>query len=265
MVSGEVRWIESMKIGFPNNPRRNILTEVAWIGNNSFDFVDLFLEEDLATPEKIDTESLKDTLSHYSLEAVGHTAWYLPIGSPVKALRAAAIDEVERYLALFSRIGVSRVTVHSQWPGGMFSAQEGLAFQIESLREIVLLARELGIGIMYEPVDTPDDSLKNVARILDRIPELLFHLDIGHAHLHGRKPEQFIQEFSSRLSHVHLHDNSRNLDLHLPMGCGTVNWDDTVKALKKYYDGTITIEVFSRDKEYVLMSRDKLKRMWDAL
>jgi sugar phosphate isomerase/epimerase len=253
-----------MKIGFPNNPRRNILKEIEWIGSNSFDFVDLFLEEDQAAPEKIDPTKLKSLLSRYSLDAVGHTAWYLPIGSPMRALRAAAIKEVKRYLELFADLGVSKVTIHSHWPGGMFSAQEGVEFQIESLSEIVKMARIYHLVIMYEPVDTPDDSQKNVARILGSVPDLMFHLDIGHANLHGRRPEQFIQEFSSRLTHVHLHDNVRNQDLHLPMGSGTVNWDEVIKSLKRHYDGTITIEVFSRDKDYVLHSRDKLKRMWAA-
>ena len=40
-----------MKIGFPNNPRKNILEEIEWIGKNGFDFIDLFLEEDQAGPE----------------------------------------------------------------------------------------------------------------------------------------------------------------------------------------------------------------------
>jgi len=41
-----------MKIGFPNNPRRDTLNEIEWIGKNGFDFVDLFLEEDMAAPGK---------------------------------------------------------------------------------------------------------------------------------------------------------------------------------------------------------------------
>jgi|GEM_PF-3599627 len=42
-----------MKIGFPTNPRKNILEEVEWIGKNGFDFVDLFLEEDEAFQKKV--------------------------------------------------------------------------------------------------------------------------------------------------------------------------------------------------------------------
>ncbi len=49
-----------MKIGFPNHPQRNILKEIEWIGKNGFDFVDLFLEEDKAVPEKIDIKKNKE-------------------------------------------------------------------------------------------------------------------------------------------------------------------------------------------------------------
>jgi len=90
-----------MKIGFPNNPRKDLLKEIEWIGKNGFDFVDLFLEEDKATPEKINVEKVKKLLRKYNLGVVGHTAWYLPIGSPIKTLREASVKEIVRYFEVF--------------------------------------------------------------------------------------------------------------------------------------------------------------------
>jgi sugar phosphate isomerase/epimerase len=46
------------------------------------------------------------------------------------------------------------------------------------------------------------------------------------------------------------------------MGCGNIDWERTLKCLKKYYDGTITLEVFSRDRDYVLLTKEKLARLW---
>jgi hypothetical protein len=63
-----------MRIGFPNNPRKDLLEEIEWIGKNGFDFVDLFLEEDQAVPEKINVEKIKKLLEKYKLSAIGHTA-----------------------------------------------------------------------------------------------------------------------------------------------------------------------------------------------
>ena len=251
-----------MRIGFPNNPRRDLMQEIEWIGRNGFDFVDLFLEEDKAVPERIDTGKVGKLLRKYRLGVVGHTAWYLPIGSPARGLREAAVKEAVRYFRAFSELGVRFVTVHANWPGGMFSEREGIRFQAWSLRRLVREADAFGLRVMYEPLDGPYDSEKNVAEILRRVPGLFLHIDIGHANLFGRRPERFIRRFGSRLKHIHLHDNNGERDLHLPMGCGSIEWESVVETLKRCYDGTVTLEVFSRDREYALLARDKLKSMW---
>ena len=67
------------------------------------------------------------------------------------------------------------------------------------------------------------------------------------------------------IKHVHLHDNNGDKDLHLPMGCGSIEWKKTLKTLKKYYNGTITLEVFSKDKDYVLLTKEKLRKLWNKL
>lgn len=148
-----VFWLEPMKtykIGFPNNPRKDLLQEIAWIGENGFDFVDLFLEEDQAVPEKIDLEKVSLLLKKYRLETVGHTAWYLPIGSPIKAMRDCSVSEAERYFKVFSALDTKYVTFHANWPRGMFTLGEGLSFQVETLKKLVELAGGYGLAIMYE-------------------------------------------------------------------------------------------------------------------
>lgn len=251
-----------MKIGFPNNPRKNILEEVEWIGKNGFDFVDLFLEEDKAVPEKIDVKKVKKLLQRYKLDVVGHTAWYLPIGSPVKSFREIAILEAKRYFEVFSKLNVKYVTIHANWPPGMFSTKEGIKFQIETLKKLVEEAKKYNINLIYEPIDTWQDDIKSVSEILKKVPNLYLHIDIGHVNLFGRKPEQFIKKFHNKLKHIHLHDNNGEKDLHIPMGTGNINWENLIKILKKYYSGTITLEIFSRDKDYVLLSKDKLRKLW---
>jgi len=67
------------------------------------------------------------------------------------------------------------------------------------------------------------------------------------------------------LKHVHLSDNKGSEDLHLPMGTGNIDWKKILKILKKYYQGTITLEVFSKDKDYALLSKEKLRRLWKKL
>lgn len=254
-----------MKIGFPNNPRKNILEEIEWIGKNKFDFVDLFLEEDQAVPEKIDVEKVKKLLQKYKLDVVGHTAWYLPIGSPVKSFRENAISETKRYFEVFSKLNVKYVTIHANWPPGMFSTKEGIKFQVETLRKLAKLAKDYNLTLVYESIDTEKDDIKGVSEILKKVPELYLHIDIGHVNLFGRKPEQFIKKFYKKLKHIHLHDNDGNKDLHIPLGTGNIDWEKTLKILKKYYNGTITLEIFSKYKDYILLSKEKLRKLWNKL
>ena len=111
--------------------------------------------------------------------------------------------------------------------------------------------------------------LEQLCDLLNPLPDLGLHLDIGHANLmvpRNTTPD-ILAAFGDRLRHVHLHDNKGGgADLHLPLGVGTVDFVRHIRALKASgYDGTITLEVFSPDKHYLAYSRDVLRRLWDEL
>ena len=59
-------------------------------------------------------------------------------------------------------------------------------------------------------------------------------------------------------------DNFGKEDQHLPIGAGIIDFSRVVKALKGIgYADTITLEVFSRDRDYLKMSRKKIQEMWE--
>lgn len=252
-----------MKIGCPNHPRRDLLQEVRWIGENGFQFVDLFLEPDRALPEKVDAGALKRVLAEHGLSVVSHTAWYLPFGSPYPELRKAAADIACRMLPFLQDVGASAMTVHANWATGLFSDEECVDFQLFALEPLIREAARFGIRVMYEPMDTPRDTLENLARLVSRLPELWVHIDMGHAHVRGLAPEDFFRAFPGRVAHIHVHDNLGREDLHLPIGAGTIPWQEYVRQIRRAYDGTLCLEIFSPDREYLLISRRKLQGYWD--
>ena len=105
-----------------------------------------------------------------------------------------------------------------------------------------------------------------LAQLLDPLPSLGLHLDIGHANLMVEKNTtgEIIETYGSRLRHVHLHDNKGGtVDLHLPLGSGNLDLVRHLRTLKQCgYDGTITLEVFAPHREYLLLSRDLLRKWW---
>lgn len=252
-----------MRLGFPNYPRADVLEQIEWIAANGFDFVDLFLEPDCAAIGAFAPAQVRGALDRLGLGATGHLAWYLPIGSPMDQLRRAAVEIAREYLGVFAEVGVPAVTIHSHWPPGMFTAEEGVRWQINSLRQVLGAASALGLHVMYEPVGAEFDRPEHLAAVLDALPALLCHLDMGHCNLFGLSPSEMIARFAGRLHHVHLHDNDGRADLHLPPGAGTIDWRAVVGALKDSgYDGTITLEVFSRDRDYVLLGKRKIEMLW---
>ena len=251
-----------MKIGFYTHPRKNIINEIRWIGENGFDFAELFLEADQGIVTILDPVQIRKTLNEYQLDVIGHSAWFLPIGSPFKEIRDKSVEMLQQYVVFCNRIECPKMTVHANWPGSLFSESEGIDFQNESLLALSSFSTPLGVTIIFESVCTHHDNKKAIRKILNAVPEIGFHADTGHLNLYGRDPIDYLCEFKDRLSHIHMHDNDGHTDLHLPMGTGNINWEKLIPTLKTFYDGTITLEIFSPDKDYALLARKKLKEKW---
>ncbi len=251
-----------MLVGYPNNPKHSLEKEIAWALSNDFDYMELYLEEGKTNPASINFERIKALLSEFPLVGSGHIPWYLPIGSPLPEIRNAAFTAAERYFKVFEAVGISRVAVHAHWCGS-FQVRDMIFFQVETLNKIAASASSFGIKLMLELTDRKEDSPENIKNILAQTEGVGFLLDSGHANLWGRKPGDYVDILSSYLEHVHLHDNFRDSDLHLPITCGNIDWEQFLKVLKKRYDKTFTLEIFSKSRDYLLLSRDKLKKYWE--
>ena len=137
---------------------------------------------------------------------------------------------------------------------------------IESLQKLLRHSEKYGVGLIIENLPGDYNSAPQLGEILDRLPEVGLHLDIGHANLQvpHNTTEEILDAYGGRLRHVHLHDNrGGHQDLHLPLGSGTVDVKRSIQALQRCgYDGTITLEVFTPDRQHLRYSRDVLRRTW---
>jgi sugar phosphate isomerase/epimerase len=257
-----------MKIGMMNNPRWSLISEITWARKNGFDYLDLTLEPPAFQPREIKAAEVKKALEDNQLSVVGHTAYYLPIASPMETLRKAALDEMHWALQFFSEIGARTVTVHPDKSIAVALSPKGvLERNLQSLGEISHLAQSFGVRILIENMMHIFNTVEQIQEALSRIPQLGFHLDVAHANLNVEKnrTEEFLRAFRERLFHVHFSDNfGKSDDLHLPLGAGNIEWPKMIALLKDFkYDETITLEVFSADRRYLLFSRDKVRELWE--
>jgi sugar phosphate isomerase/epimerase len=170
---------------------------------------------------------------------------------------------------------------------GFFSKEQVIERHVEVLSQLCQQAAKVGITIVLEHIPHGgSEQLKNIVAIMDGVPLLRFHLDSGHTKM-DRMPlrrihpymysepvlepgydrwDEYLDRLGPKLLHVHLSENDGTADQHLPLGAAprsTTDWPQHVKKLKATgYDGTITLEVFALHREYLLLSRDLLRRWW---
>ena len=246
-----------------NFPGRSVAKEIHRIAEDNFDFIDLTLEPPAAWLP--DGKEIGRLIGDLGLDAVGHTAYYLPIASPFKELKATAFDLYKRALDCFADAGVELVNIHPDNRVPLHGPDRMRARNADAISELAALAAARDIRLMVENIDRGFARVDDFIPIFERAPETGFHLDVAHANLRlglGQRnhTQAFLNAFSDRLCHVHVSDNRGGEgDLHLPLGTGNIDWRAVVRALKRSgYDGTVTLEVFSRERDYLRTSR----RLW---
>jgi sugar phosphate isomerase/epimerase len=258
-----------MLIGGMNHPARDVLQEITGFAQLGMEFVDLTLEPPAAATWKVNPDEIRNALGHHHLSVVGHTAFYLSIGSPFERIRQAAVQELQEDIKAFARIGAQWMNIHPDAHSPFHPAGFASRRNLESLRELSRTASDQGIGLMVENVPGRFNSASQLSEILDEMPELGLHLDIGHCNLMVREntADEILARYMARIRHVHLHDNrGGTADLHLPLGAGTLNYARYIQILKQSgYDGTITLEVFTGNSADLVASCKILRQLWNGL
>ncbi len=254
-----------MKIGLMNNPSKPLHQEAAAIGEAGFDFLDLTIEGPCATT--VDTAAFRAILDTYGLAITGHTDPCLPYAYPIQAVRDACLTELERCAVIFSGLGAKIMNIHPCYFCPPAMQKELLTFNVEALRPIVAMAENYGLTVVFENFKAPFDKVATFNALLTAVPGLKLHLDFGHANFGRDNYEVFCRELGEHIHHVHFSDNRGRTDDHMPLGVGSIDWQQAVGLLKATgYDSTITLEVFCNDPDmqykYLEMNRKLIMELW---
>jgi sugar phosphate isomerase/epimerase len=256
-----------MLIGTMNHPGKDLFQEIEWIAEMGFEFLDLTLEPPRALAKNLSAMAVKNALQANNLQVVGHTAYYLPLCSPFESIRRAAVDELKECIEFFGEVGATWMNLHPDRQAPMHDRKFIIERNLASLTELLPVARQAGVGLMIENLPGSFNNVRQVSELLDPLPELALHLDIGHSNLlvDHNTADELLAAYGKRLRHVHIHDNKGgSADLHLPLGSGTIEARYYVKLLQKTgYNETITLEVFTPDKRHLAYSMELLRELWD--
>ena len=108
------------------------------------------------------------------------------------------------------------------------------------------LTEEFNINIYIE--NSPDIDAGPIKTLMKRIDDKRIGvcLDIGHAHYSNIPVSQWFEELGEWIGYLHLSDNMGKYDDHLPLGDGTIDWEEADRLWRGLdRDTVLTIEVSS--------------------
>ena len=254
-----------MIVGAMNSPKNDLVSEIGLFGEMGFDFVEVTIESPGATPEKIvaNKKGVLDALHSYNFGVLTHYPWYFSVAHPYAGIQEAIAKEFAAAFDAAALLGAKKATIHTEFlPSGIQDRAVHVAKTIETVKRLGKEAEERGLQLLIENFNAGSFSIKEFKLLFSEV-DIGMSLDVGHAStVDGEGLNNYLAQFKKRVQHVHLHDNDRKADQHLPLGAGKIDIPKAVSELKSFYDGTITLEVHSQGREYLKISKEKLEIMW---
>ena len=261
-----------MQYGAMNFPVKPVLSELEEIAARGFDYLELTMDPPQAhyTGVRRHQAKIASALHRHQMDLICHLPTFVSTADLTDGIRAASLKEILMSLQVAAELHAVKVVLHPGHIGGMgfFVKEQAKKYAMQSLETIVEEANRLGIRLCLENMFPKYPSFvepKDFVDIFNRFPTLEMTLDIAHANIGTRTERRalhFISRYHSRIGHIHASDNFGKEDQHLPIGAGSIDFPKVVKALNKIgYEETVTLEIFSRDRDYLEISRQKFSAM----
>ncbi|MFO7838559.1 MAG: sugar phosphate isomerase/epimerase family protein [Desulfosalsimonadaceae bacterium] len=261
-----------MRYGVMNSPLSSLMQEVEALGKLDFDYIEVTMDAPYAHHSVIKAQQaeFRHALDRFGMDLVCHLPTFVSTADLTDTIREASIQETLQSMRLAAELGALKAVLHPSFIRGLGAMLPDLSQKhaMDSMNRLLNEAERLNLRVCVENLFPRSFSLvrpEDFDPVLNRFSNARVTLDTGHAHIDGGTERilAFIRRFPDRIAHVHASDNRGRDDDHLPIGAGTIDFVGVVKALKEIgYDETITLEVFSKDREYLGISRKKLEEMF---
>jgi sugar phosphate isomerase/epimerase len=192
-------------------------------------------------------EHIKELAGWFQTEGVEFHSMHSPIymsndfrsgGQPLnivdveKPRRIDAMDEIKRAIEVAEYMPF-RFLIQHIGKSDEFDDPRKFEWALSGIEHLRAFCRQLGVTLLVE--NTPNDlatpeRLKELLKAL-HYTDLGVCFDTGHAHIMSSVHQAF-GVLQDRIRSTHVHDNHRDKDSHLWPGDGTVDWSETMQALR---------------------------------
>jgi sugar phosphate isomerase/epimerase len=160
------------------------------------------------------------------------------------------VDKLKEWLELFHAVGIHNAVLH---PGSTKKndvkneADRALEVRVRALRELSDFIKGTDMTICLENIFGTVPECDDLLEIIEAAScsNIGICLDTGHLNICSGDQAGFIKKAGKYLKALHIADNEGKYDQHLmPFGRGTVNWGETIAALKKNnYESLFNYEI----------------------
>jgi sugar phosphate isomerase/epimerase len=207
-------------------------------------------DEGLHALNKRRAKKLNQIAEIRNLDFVVHAPWAgTNIATPNPVLRRAVLKRLTKSITIAGQLDCRLWLFHPGSRTGLSHIYPGKDWQLnlESVHTLLETARREGVEIAIENTPEPFPSLMKSVDDFHRFYEELddnigMVLDVAHANLNNQI-QDFIQQFSKKIVHMHVSDNNGISDMHLGIGHGNIDWKNVAKMVKTAdYSDLIVIE-----------------------
>jgi sugar phosphate isomerase/epimerase len=235
-----------------NVPYSMLLQRIDFVVEKSIHPEIYFSSEDLDTYHDRDLKNLAETLRKNGLETTFHGPFMdLSPGGADRRIKEVTSDRLLKTINLAFYFKPKAIVFHPGYDKWRFDGEVKLwlASSLQTWKPLVKEAEEMGLILVIENVfeENPDP----LAMLLQEIDSSHFRFcfDTGHHHVFSQVPLPiWIESLGKYLVEVHLHDNHKAMDEHLPVGDGNFDFDNFFGLLSQFRLSPIyTIEPHQED------------------
>ena len=197
-----------------------------------------FSAEDLDACHEKDVRQLAEILHRNELEITLHGPFMdLSPGGVDKKIKEVTLDRFTKVIELALFLKPKTIVFHPGYEKWKFDGDVELWLEssLQTWKPLVREAEEMGLVIALENVY--EDSPDSIETLLEKIhsPNFRFCFDTGHHNVFSKVPlPTWLETVGKYLCEVHLHDNHKERDEHLPVGEGGFDFDQFFNLLSQF-------------------------------
>ncbi len=220
-----------------NVPYSMLLDRIDFAVKNRINPEIYFSSEDLDACREEDVQCLSEILEKNQLETTLHGPFMdLSPGGVDLRIKEVTFDRLLKTIDLANFFKPKMIVFHPGYEWWKFDGNVKLWLEssLQTWRPLVKEAAEMGLTLAIENVfEESPDSIKNLLEEIGS-PHLRFCFDTGHHHVFSKTPlPAWIEALGGFLAEVHLHDNHKEMDEHLPVGEGGFDFDQLFTLLSQ--------------------------------